>query len=588
MINPFPLDHPSRLPISESGEYARPSIRKKRGAFHGSPLARLTRRLAGLTTALALAAGLVTLPAPAASAADITTDLGITSGGDVVAGGGKAFIAGDDQILVVNANGTPNAAVTDLSGALNLAITPDGTRLYAALRGSNEVAEIDTAELTVTRRIDLAEYPCPTNLALSGNHLWVGYGCDQWDGGVVRLDTSSGHRSRPVQVASTYSSPKVAAAGNTLVVGDSGLSPASLSVYDVNTFRTTLRGIIDGHDYHTGFLGDLAITPDGSTIIAAFPDSDEYFAWDTTSLQKVRAYGAEPVSGRYSPVVAVSADGTHVAGGRGTRSGLGVTLYDGATAAPVYSGTRTDHGGLMDLRSLTFSGDDLFAVWKDLANHHLHLWRLETGSLPESTLTLTAPSTGTGADILTLTGRLTLPGGPAPGEQPLSVTRHVDDSVGTTFEVTTAEDGTFTFKDWPGSAGMIRYDVVWNGSPTVHWSSASATVTLVKAESSITLSAPATGVAGTPLSFSGALTLGGNRPRRVAMVKVLRTVTNSKGTVSTELPSVNAVSRDGLFRFTDTPTEAGEYSYTLQWAGDRASLPTSATHDVTVEEAPQG
>ncbi len=534
-----------------------------------------------------MTAGLVVAQTPAASAADITTDLGITNGGDVVAGGGKAFIAGDDRILVVNANGTPNAAITGLSGALSLAITPDGTRLYAALRGSNEVAEIDTASLDITRLISLAEYPCPTNLSLSGNRLSVGYGCDQWDGGVVSIDTSA-PAPEPVQVATAYSSPMVAAAGNTLVVGDSGLAPARMTVYDVTTTPATLRGIIKVHDYNWSFLKDLAITPDGSTVIAPFLRVNEYGAWDTTSLQKVRAYGAEPASSRYSPVVAVSPDGTHVAGGRGTKSGLGVTLYDSATAAPVYSGTLTDHGGLMDLRSLTFSDNDLFAVWRDLDNDHLHLWRLETGTLPESTLTLTAPSTGTGADILTLTGRLTLPDGSAPGEQPLSVTRHVEDSADITREVTTAEDGTFTFRDRPRSAGVIRYDVVWNGSPTVHWSAASATVTLVKAVSSIALSGPETGIVGTQLKFSGVLSQGGQPVGSTTPLRILREVTNSKGTVVTVLPSVSTIIFDGRFRFMDTPAEAGQYSYRVEWDGDRAGLPTTATFDVTVAEAGQG
>ncbi|WP_167530320.1 hypothetical protein [Microbispora hainanensis] len=584
MIIAFSRKRPSRSSRSESGSRERSSPREEGGRFHKSSI---TRLLACLATALAVTAGLFVVQAPAASAADITTDLGITSGGDVVAGGGKAFIAGGDRILVVNANGTPNATIAGLSGALGLAIAPNGTRLYAALRDSNEVAVIDTASLEIIRLISLAEYPCPTNLALSGTRLFVGYGCDQWDGGVVRIDTSFGHGSRPTPVTSTYASPKVAAAGNTLVVGDA-LSPATLSVYDVNAFHTTLRGIIDGHDYHAGFLGDLAITPDGSTIIAAFLNSAEYFAWDTTSLQEVHAYGPDPSSGYYAPVVAVSPDGTRVAGGRGTKSGLVVTVYDSATTTPVYTGTLTDHGAFMDLRSLTFSNNDLFALWKDLATHHLHLWRLETGALPESTLTLTAPSTGTGADVLTLTGRLTMPDGSAPGEQPIAVTCHVNDSPGTTFEVTTAEDGTFTFKDRPGSAGVIRYDVIWNGSPTVHWSTASATVTLVKAVSSITLSAPETGTVGTQLKVTGTLLLGGQRAVFAAPLKISRKVTNSNGTVVTALPSANGASRDGSFRFTDTPPEAGEYTYLVQWDGNQASLPTSATFDVTIEEAEQG
>ncbi|MEU7915872.1 WD40 repeat domain-containing protein [Microbispora bryophytorum] len=534
-----------------------------------------------------MTAGLVVVHTPAASAADVTTDLGITSGGDVVAGGGKAFIAGDDQLLVVNANGTRNAGVS-LPGIQSLAITPDGTRLYVALRDSNEVAVIDTASLEIIRLVSLAEYPCPTNLALSGTRLFVGYGCDQWDGGVVRIDTSFGHGSRLTPVASTYASPKVAAAGNTLVVGDSGHSPASLTVYDVIRSQATLRGIINGHDYDTGFLGDLAITPDGSTVIATFLDSHEYFAWDTSSLQKVRAYDPDPTAGYYLPVVAVSPDGTLVAGGRGTKSGLGMTLYDTATAAPVRTGTLTEHGGRMDLRSLTFSNNDLFATWRDVDSEELHLWRLETGTLPESTLTLTAPSTGGGADILTLTGRLTMPDGSAPGEQPLSVTRHVEDGAEITREVTTAEDGTFTFTDRPRSAGVIRYDAVWNGSPTVRWSAASATVTLVKVASSITLSGPETGIVGTPLKFSGVLSMGGQPVGSTTRLRILREVTNSEGSVVTVLPSVTAIIFDGRFRFMDTPAEAGEYSYRVEFDGDRASLPTTATLDVTVEEAGQG
>ncbi|MEU7890599.1 YncE family protein [Microbispora bryophytorum] len=584
MIITFPRKRPSRSSTSESGIPGRSSPREESGGFHKSSI---TRLLACLATTLAVTAGLFVVHAPAASAADITTDLGITSGGDVVAGGGKAFIAGGDRILVVNANGTPNATIAGLSGALGLAIAPNGTRLYAALRDSNEVAVIDTASLEIIRLISLAEYPCPTNLALSGTRLFVGYGCDQWDGGVVRIDTSFGHASQLTPVASTYASPKVAAAGNTLVVGDSGHSPASLTVYDVIRSQATLRGIIDGYDYDTGFLGDLAITPDGSTVIATFLDSHEYFAWDTSSLQKVRAYGPDPTAGYYLPVVAVSPDGTLVAGGRGTKSGLGMTLYDSATAAPVHTGTLTEHGGRMDLRSLTFSNNDLFATWRDVDSEELHLWRLETGTLPESTLTLTAPNTGAGADILTLTGRLTLPDGSAPGEQPLSVTRYVNDSAKLTFGATTAEDGTFTFKDQPRSAGVIRYDVIWNGSPTVHWSAASATVTLVKAVSSITLSGPETGILGTQLTFSGVLSMGGQPVRSSTPLRILREVTNSNGTVVTALPPVSSITPDGRFRFRDTPAEAGEYSYRVEFDGDRAGLPTTATLDVTVEEAPQ-
>ncbi len=108
-----------------------------------------------------MTAGLLTALAPAVSAADSTTDLGVsldiyTKSGDVAVGGGKVFVSANDRIVVADTRGTLTGAITGLSGATALAITPDGTRLYTALRGSNEVAEIDTAALAVIRRIDLA------------------------------------------------------------------------------------------------------------------------------------------------------------------------------------------------------------------------------------------------------------------------------------------------------------------------------------------------------------------------------------------------------------------------------------------------
>jgi DNA-binding beta-propeller fold protein YncE len=82
-------------------------------------------------------------------AADSTTYLnGATVGGDVAAGAGKVFVAANDRIILANARGELTGAITGLSGVVGLAMTPDGTRLYAALSGSKQVAEIDTADLS--------------------------------------------------------------------------------------------------------------------------------------------------------------------------------------------------------------------------------------------------------------------------------------------------------------------------------------------------------------------------------------------------------------------------------------------------------
>jgi hypothetical protein len=354
-------------------------------------------------------------------------------------------------------------------------------------------------------------------------------------------------------------------------------------VYDVSADPATLRGVIDGHTHFLGYLNDLAITPDGSMAISAFDSPYVFNGWDTTSLTKVGTYGAEPTFPGHPQAVAISPDGAYVAGGRASGrlalTGPDVALYDAATTAKTY--TNENPVGELVQGSLTFSGTDLFGVLREPHNGPRHLWRLHGATLPASTLTLTAPSTATALEPLTMTGRLTLPDGSAPGAQPLVVTRRLPDGTRATLaDATTAADGTFTITDSPPVSGEISYDVLWDGSSAFRWSTASVTVTVAKRQSSLTLSGPATGIAGKQLRFSGALDTGGHAATNASLT-VLRTVSNRNGTVTTTLPAV-ALASDGSFSFADTPTAGGQYTYTVQWAGDDAFLPAQASHDVTV------
>ncbi|WP_433347664.1 hypothetical protein ACQP25_30875 [Microtetraspora malaysiensis] len=576
MINPSPQEHSA--PIGSRGHLRSPR-KLERGA-------RLTRLLVALGSALAVTAGLLTAVAPAASAADSTTYLGeFPGGGDVAAGGGKVFVAAGGRIIVADTQGTVTGDVTGLSDAVHLAITPDGTRLYAALRDSKQVAEIDTADLTVTRRIDLAPYPCPGNLSLSGSRLWIGYGCDNddwWVSGVVSLDLSA-TAPEPVRIETSrmLNAPLVVAAGNTLVVAEPGTSAADLMVYDTSVTPAILRGVISGEMYGgLSRLRDLAITPDGSMVVSSCGAPYRFDGWDTTSLTRVRTYDREPTSTSYPRAVAISPDGAHVAGGWVSGNRADIALYNTETTAKTY--TYDNRADEVVAGSLTFSGADVFGLLKDLRTNRLHLWRLHGGTLPASTMTLTAPSTATVFKPLTMTGRLTLPDGSAPGAQPLVVTRRLPDGTSTTLTgVTTAADGTFTITDTPPIGGAISYDVLWNGNSDFRWSRKPATVTVGKHQSSLALSGPAEGIARKQLQFSGALDTGDQAPPPGASLTVQRTVSNRNGTITTTLPAVTPAS-DGSFSFTDTPTEGGAYKYTVQWAGDDSFLPAQASHDVTV------
>ncbi|MET9344742.1 hypothetical protein [Nonomuraea sp. NPDC003804] len=505
-------------------------------------------------------------------------------GGDVAIGGGKVFVSGRDRIVVATPNGTIAGAITGLSGAVGLAAASDGSHVYAALSGSNQVAEIDTDTLAITRRIDV-EYPCPTNLSLSGTQLLVGYGhgyeCDGPGGGVFSLDLSA-EAPEPVQIQNGFSrAPLVAAAKNTLVVSLDNQLPAHLFVYDLNGSSATLRGTIDGSMYNPDLSGpiDLTVTADGSTLVTAFGNPEQFESWNTTTLTRVRTYQPPAL---YPHAVAVSPDGAHIAGGSYDR----VRIYNTATAESAY--TDDNQTGNVVPGSLTFSGPDVLGVIRAANTGRLYLWRVQGALLPPSTMTLSAPSTATALEPLTLTGRLTAPDGSAMGAQPVSVTRRLPDgTTATVAHAATMADGTFTITDTPPVAGELRYEATWAGSSDIRWSSASAIVTVGKHESSLTLSGPAKGKVGKQFQLTGAVNIGGQPPAPRAWVKVLRTISDSNGTVTTSQWMVGLVS-DGSFGFTETPAVDGHYTYTVQWAGDSLGLPVEASHEVAVKTEEEG
>ncbi|MFD1539350.1 hypothetical protein [Nonomuraea guangzhouensis] len=534
---------------------------------------------------MTMTAGLVIAVAPVASAADSITDLGVSVGitapSDVVAGGGKVFVTAEDRIVVTDTDGALIGAVTDLPGVAGLAAAPDGTHVFAALHDSHEVVEIDTATLVVTRRIDFAAYPCPTKLALSGEVLWTAYGCDPDTGGVASLDVSASAPQPVSLVTGRPTAPLIAIAGNTLVLGDPRHDLADVLVYDVSNGSATLRGEIDGDTYGLPSPRDLAITPDGSTAVLAF--SNGYEAWDTTSLTKVREYGKDASAKGQVVGVAVSPDGTHIAGGwwLGDR---GIELYDVATRATTYtkkipSGWPTPRilGG-----SITIAGNDVFSVLLNPSTGRLRLWRLEDATLLPSNVTLTAPERGTALEPLTLTGRLTVPDGATQGRQRLEVTRRLPDGTSATLRrARTAADGTFTITDAPPVSGTVAYDVSWGGSTDVRGSTASVSVKVVQQSASLTLTGPTDGVVGKRLRFAGELKFGDKAPTTRPSVTVIRA---SPDGVSTELGTVR-VSRSGSFRFQDRPDQQGIYIYTVDWMGDDAASGAENAQFVTVRSS---
>ncbi|WP_371779789.1 hypothetical protein [Streptosporangium subroseum] len=543
----------------------------------------LVRRLAAYCGAAGLITGLLTVAAPAAAwAADTTTDLGVTFDSytaDLVVGGGRVFVPADDRIIVADTDGNlTGGVVTGLPGIRELAMNADNTRLYAALAGSNEVAEIDTASLAVTRRIDLSAHPCPSTLALLGERLWVGHGCDNGPGGVVGLDLSAATPApAPVAVGGEHlGAPVLAAAGDTLVVGEAGMHHADLLVYDVGDGTPELRGTIDGRTWRIDYLSDLALTSDGSTLVAAADAPGHFTRYDTTTLTRIGTYG-DGWDG-YPSAVAIGSGGAYVAAGRQWGS-TDLTLYDAATGAAMFATDQPDAELLQD--GVAFSGSDVFALLRSSADRLL-LWRVTGVALPASNLTVTAPARPYAGSPVTVEGKLIRADGKPLGLKPLTVTRRpIDGKKEPIVGVTTQRNGTFTFEDMPPDIGEVTYLVFWDGDDHYRRSSASVTVT-VRHISALTLDGPQSGVVGTAMALTGVLTAGGKPPSPGATLTVQRSVyVDNVSDGSVKLPPVS-VNADGTYTFIDTPAIAGEYSYLALWSGEVTAGPAKATHQIKV------
>ncbi|GLX02238.1 hypothetical protein Misp02_63240 [Microtetraspora sp. NBRC 16547] len=528
---------------------------------------RLARRLLTLSTVPIMVAGLVVTQAPAATAADSKTDLGVSlpfyrRGGDVAAGHDKIFVSAGDRVIVADTQGSITDTITGLPGVTELALAADGSRLYAAVEGSNQVAEISTDSLAITRRIDLTAYPCPSTLSLSGSRLYVGYGCSTHASGAVSLDVSAAEPEYTQIVTGLHSPPLVAAAGRTLVVGDTNLTYGNLNIYDVSGATVNLRAVVIGSTYRLANLQDLALTADGATLFTAFGFPYQFDSWDTATAAHVRSYGAQS----YSHAVAISPDGAHVVGGRSR--GTPVAMFDVATGEETFAYRNPADEVLPG--GLAISGTTVFAVLRDLSDR-LHLARLPDVTLAASSLSLTAPSTSTVLDPLTLTGRLTLSDGSAPGVQPLAVTRQRSDGTVVSLpRVTTAEDGTFTITDAPQVVEALRYDVTWDGNSSFRWSRAWAWTTVVKRKSSLTVTPPSTATALDPLTLTGRLTLSGGSAPSTQRLAVSRILPGGTETPFTEVTTAE----DGTFTVTDTSPVGGIVYYKVRWGGNSIYEPS--------------
>jgi len=313
---------------------------------------------------LPLVALAVTGAALIGAPASATTTLTLTGFNKMLVGAGHVFITGassDSSIAVLNPDGTLDTTISGESGAGGMVLS--GSTLYVArCDGSDEIDEVSTDTLTKVGSFT-AHVGGTCDLALAGGRLWYSNSTDQQWGDLesVSLDSShteidSGLSYYQAIFATTPVDP------NWLVVGEAGLSPTTIDVEDVTDPNNLSQLASVSDPGGASNLGDMAVTPDGSTLLTASGSPYETESFSLPTLSASTVYPTDP----YPNSVAVSPSGDQFAAGSMSAYDKDVFLFHAGntTAARTWdfnSTTITPYP-----RGLAFSADGrvLYAVTK--------------------------------------------------------------------------------------------------------------------------------------------------------------------------------------------------------------------------------
>jgi hypothetical protein len=400
--------------------------------------------------------------------------------------------SGSSSILVTDYSGQTVATIPDEPGATGLALSGDGTTVYAALANGDAISAVSTATLAETARYATGAGTDPAYVAYTSGRIWFGYGAPGSHGAIGSIDPGTSPATVTLSavndpLAGWYGAPELKASpAGGLVAGQPSSTPLQLASYDVSTgTAATLTPMTTFGNY--AFLTGMQITPDGKDVVVATTATAPTI-FQVSDLSVVGGYpAANPAGG-----VAIAGDGT-VAAGSGTGNSYQVSLFapGGTTPLDTYSfGSRPP----VDL-ALSPDASELFAVTVSVTVtppsggrpptvvRHYALTIITNPVQNPSTITLTGPGTVKHGTPVTLTGTL---GGAASltGGQTLTVTRTdpaEPDGVALP-DLTTAADGSFSITDTPpklhANQGTVTYQVSYAGDAHLTASTATVSVTV--------------------------------------------------------------------------------------------------------------
>ena len=233
------------------------------------------RRLVGVVS---LVAATVSAFAVAAQASDAPIAMSLTGFQHIVVDdpAGWVFLSGASGVDVRDLNGAEVTTSLGLGAVSGLALSADGTLLYAAQPQQDSIAVIDTADLSVQGSITTGAHTCPKSLALVAQTLWFGYGCSGWSGAVGAIDLTHDPAVVSLGVADNggigyYSAPVLAAspvAPGELFVAEPSSSPSRIQAFTASGQSLSQMAETAATE-PIGGVRDMTVSADGKDLLVA-------------------------------------------------------------------------------------------------------------------------------------------------------------------------------------------------------------------------------------------------------------------------------------------------------------------------------
>jgi YVTN family beta-propeller protein len=507
--------------------------------------------------------------------------------------GGIDHFTQHNAISVTNLSGQLVATIGGQDNVQGIALSPDGSTLYAADEADDAVSAISTTTLLETARYPLGTGNAPYGVAVQSGKVWVGYqGAAGSFIGEINPTAPPASAFTPQAMSSFFSAgPDLKgdpSDGGTLLASDSydTIDWATFGSYNVAAAPPTVYQPPSTPGSCSGMVS-YAVLPGGADFIAACqgtavasqPPPTAALVYNSQTYAQVGSYRTGAV-----PVAVAVAPGGPLAGtvAAGAGQGPGIAVYPPGAQTPVNEYTVPGSQIWLVNDGLAFSADGsaLYAVYEDgggapgtTARFFLRVYHNPT--VTASAITLSGPPKVIRGHSLTITGRLVLTVGRPPAGSRITITRSLAGaSAVTTWHRTTASNGAFSLTDTPPELGTYTYTAAYDGTATTQAVTARRAVLITKIPSSLRLTASADTV-GYRAAVKVTAHLGPTYNSRT-----VRIYATAFGTRTAVLIKVGPVDSRGDLTVIYRPAHSTTFSATF--TGDAKYQPTTASRRVYV------